>query len=54
MENRGEARHVNERPEWKPDPKPPDDGSGSVLRGCGIAFGVALLILAFIVGKCFI
>ncbi len=45
---------MNEQPGWKPDPKPPEESSGSGLRGCGIAVGIALLILAFVVGQCFI
>jgi hypothetical protein len=28
-------------------------GSGSFLRGCGIALGIAFLLFAFVVGACF-
>jgi hypothetical protein len=27
---------------------------GSLLRGCGIALGIAVLLFAFVVGACFI
>jgi hypothetical protein len=47
---------VNDQPERNTEPPPGRDGGGggSMLRGCGIAVGIALLILAFIVGQCFI
>jgi hypothetical protein len=36
--------------------RPPDEPEkgGRVLRGCGMALGIALLILAFVVGTCFV
>jgi hypothetical protein len=66
MENRREGGRVNESREKDrgedqafkefAGARPPDrPGGGSrFLRGCGIAIGIALLILAFVVGACFI
>jgi hypothetical protein len=66
VENRSEGSRVNEpgdkdreaEREFKDfaSGRPPDRSStgGRILRGCGIAVGIALLILAFVVGACFI
>ena len=55
MAGRREERNMSEKPEWKPEQNGPNEsGVGPVLRGCGIALGIALLILAFIVGQCFL
>lgn len=35
-------------------PRETSSRSGSLLRGCGIAFGIAFLLLAFVVGACFL
>lgn len=37
-----------------PSPPPPRKQGSSFLRGCGIAFGIAFLLFAFVVGACFI
>lgn len=39
--------YTQQRPE-----DPPDRGS-RILRGCGIAFGIAALVFLFLVGACF-
>jgi hypothetical protein len=66
LEKRSEGGRVNE-PEEDPrgkehdlsqfargrPPDPPDKG-GSLMRGCAIAIGITLLMLAFVVGACFI
>ena len=46
-----------EIPPWNPDDKPGSrerSTGDKILRGCGIALGIAALIFLFIVGACFI
>lgn len=38
----------------RPPAAPERSGFGRVLRGCGIALGIALLVLLFGVGACFL
>jgi len=41
--------------EQKDEPRAEEPSSGSkILRGCGIAIGIAALIFLFICGACFI
>jgi hypothetical protein len=53
-EQKGKERDFSEfaRPGSPPPESPPGSG-GAWLRGCGIALGIAFLVLVFVVGACF-
>jgi len=52
-DDRGRETDFSEYARGLPPPPPQKKGS-SFLRGCGIAFGIAFLLFAFVVGACFI
>jgi len=52
-DDRGRQTHFSEYARGLPPPLPQKKGN-SFLRGCGIAFGIAFLLFAFVVGACFI
>ena len=52
MNEEKDDRNVDEHARAR-TPPPPEGRGSSLLRGCGIALGIAFLVFMFVVGACF-
>ena len=53
-DDKGKESDFSEFANARVPPRESRTSGGSILRGCGIALGIAFLVFAFVVGACFI